>query len=473
MQAHRGTRRSAWRGTYVLVAGLAGLAGACASEAGADEPSARAEVRVELAEVRRVSTADTLELHGTTRASERATLAFAVGGRLRERTVDVGDRVRVGQVLARLDASGYANGVAAADATVRELRARREQLLRDEARVATLREGGVVGDAQLEEVRTGVVRIDESLDAATVAAREARRQRGEAVLRAPFDGVVRAVLADEGAVVGPGTPLLLLAGDGPTEIALDLPERAARWARVGAEVDVRLPTSDERHVGTLVAAADAAGPNGLFPARVALPEDVELASGRGVIVRLTSSDPVEELRVPVRAIVDPSGDRPFVWQVDADGVATRVEVRLGALRDRRGSAGSAADDRRGSAGSAADDRRGSAGSAADGRRGSAGSAADDRRGSAGSAADDRPQDADGIRDDVVRDERAAEVALLEPSPLAEGARVVVAGHRRILDGDRVDDPSEPSEPTAGASRARDVVEMTNERSVVRAAEVAR
>lgn len=414
MQAHRGTRRSAWTGTCVLVAGLAGLAGACTSAAGADEPSARVEVRVELAAVRRVSSADTIELHGTTRASERATLAFAVGGRLQERAVDVGDRVRAGQTLARLDASGYTNGVAAAEATVRELEARREQLVRDEARVVTLREGGVVGEAQLEEVRTGVVRVDESLDAARVAVREARRQRGEAVLRAPFDGVVRAVFADEGAVVGPGAPLLLIAGDGPTEITLDLPERVVRWARVGSAVDVRLPTSEERYAGTLVAAADAAGPNGLFPARVTLPDHVELASGRGVIVRLTSNDPVDELRVPVRAIVDPSGDRPFVWSVDSTGVATRVEVRIGALRD----------------------------------------------------------DAQGD----VRPDRAAraEVVLLEPSPLAEGARVVVAGHRRLLDGDRVDvSTREPSEADTHTNVERDAVEPTSSRSVVRAGEVAR
>jgi RND family efflux transporter MFP subunit len=377
MLAVRGTRREARWETCVLAAGIAALAGACASEAGAEPRSATSpEVRVELAEVRRVSTASSIELHGTTRASERATLGFAVGGRLRERTVDVGDRVRAGQLLARLDASGYANGVAAAEATVRELEARREQLARDEARVTTLREGGVVGDAQLEEVRTGVTRIDESLDAARVAVREARRQRGEAVLRAPFDGVVRAVFADEGTVVGPGAPLLLLAGDGPTEIALDLPERAAGWARVGSAVEVRLPTDDERHVGTLVAAADAAGPNGLFPARVTLPDDVDLASGRGVIVRLTSSDLVDELRVPVRAIVDPSGDRPFVWQVDANGLAERVEVRLGALRDDP----------------------------------------------------DSRDDGTGAR---------AEVALREPSPLSEGARVVVAGHRGVLEGDHV------------------------------------
>lgn len=424
MQAHRGTRREAWWGTCVLVVGITALGGACTSNAGADEPSTRVEVRVELAEARRVSTADTIELHGTTRASERATLAFAVGGRLRERVVDVGDRVRAGQVLARLDASGYANGVAAAEATVRELEARREQLVRDEARVATLREGGVVGEAQLEEVRTGVVRIDQSLDAATVAAREARRQRGESVLRAPFDGVVRAVFADEGTVVGPGAPLLLLAGDGATEIALDLPERAARWAHVGSTVDVRLPTSDERHLGTLVAAADAAGPNGLFPARVTLPDDVDLASGRGVIVRLTSNDPVDELRVPVRAIVDPSGDRPFVWRVDADGVATRVEVRLGALRD--GATNAASD-----------------------------------------ATEARRDDANPRGDGDAHERSEAEVALREPSALVEGARVVVAGHRSVLEGDRVD-VSRSGTP-GRASRESD----TNERTVDRTVEVAR
>jgi hypothetical protein len=138
-------------------------------------------------------------------------------------------------------------------------------------------------------------------------------------------------------------------------------------------------------------------------------------------VRLTSSERVDELRVPVRAIVDPSGDRPFVWQIDADGVARRVDVRLGALRDVAASATNEA---------LGDDA--------------------DRAGPRGDA----------------------EVTLLEPSPLAERARVIVAGHRSVLDGDHVDVADRPAAPASPDARTTDDVRRAAGASSS-AAEVAR
>ncbi|MCB9625655.1 MAG: HlyD family efflux transporter periplasmic adaptor subunit, partial [Sandaracinus sp.] len=134
-------------------------------------------------------------------------------------------------------------------------------------------------------------------------------------------------------VVAPGTPVFLLAGEGPTEVELEVPERVVAWARVGDRVDVELPSTGERFVGEVVALADAASPTGLFPARARLQTETPIASGRGTLVTWRGAEAATELRVPLAAVVDPSGDRPFVWRVDAEGRAERVEVRPLALRD--------------------------------------------------------------------------------------------------------------------------------------------
>ncbi|MCB9633108.1 MAG: efflux RND transporter periplasmic adaptor subunit [Sandaracinus sp.] len=325
LETTRPARSAAW---WVICA----LSIGCASAA-AEPPTPTHEVVVRVAEVRQARVRPSVFLHGRTRATDRATASFVVGGRLVERRVDVGDRVSAGQTLARLDARGYAHGVEAASASLAELEARRAQLARDETRLTTLREGGVVAAADLESVRTAVARVDESQRAARVALEEARRQRDESVLRAPFDGVVRAVLVDEGTVVAPGTPVFLLAGEGPTEVELEVPERVVAWARVGDRVDVELPSTGERFVGEVVALADAASPTGLFPARARLQTETPIASGRGTLVTWRGAEAATELRVPLAAVVDPSGDRPFVWRVDAEGRAERVEVRPLALRD--------------------------------------------------------------------------------------------------------------------------------------------
>jgi multidrug efflux pump subunit AcrA (membrane-fusion protein) len=63
----------------------------------------------------------TLEYAGEVRARHETRLAFRVGGKLVERLVDVGTRVRAGQPLARLDAADLALAAASAKAQVASL----------------------------------------------------------------------------------------------------------------------------------------------------------------------------------------------------------------------------------------------------------------------------------------------------------------------------------------------------------------
>ena len=135
-------------------------------------------------------------------------------------------------------------------------------------------------------------------------------------------------MIDEGTVVAPGTPVLALAGDG-AEVHVSCPERVALWLRPGGSAEVHLPTTDERRAGHVVAVSDAAGPTGLFAARIALNGSSQ--PGRSAIVHLAHESQGSELRVPLRAIVDPSGDQPYLWKVVDDAV-TRVPLRVLALR---------------------------------------------------------------------------------------------------------------------------------------------
>lgn len=299
--------------------------------AGPERPPREAQ-SIAFATLREAPAEETLLLHGVVQAGSQTMPAFTVGGRVLTRPVELGERVEAGAVLARLDASGYRNAARAAAAQVAELEARAEQLGRDERRVAALEGEGVLTEAELEATRSGLARLSASREAALAQLSESRRQTREAVLRAPFSGVVREIFVDPGQVVGPGTPVVALAGEGGLEIELGTPSEAIAW--IGdASVEVELVDRGERVQGTLREVSQAAGLRGLFATQVAIPAG-SARPGEGALVRFTRQG-APELRAPLGAVYDPSGDRPYVWLVqDEEGSprAHRVEVELGALR---------------------------------------------------------------------------------------------------------------------------------------------
>ena len=277
--------------------------------------------------------------HGVVQPRRRALLSFTDGGRLDARPAEIGDRVEPGQVLARLDGRGYRNALSAARANDRELALRSEQLARDRERSERLRREGVTTDSTLEQVSSGYDRVMAMRAAARANLAESQRRRGEAVLRAPFAGVVTDVLVEPGELVQPGQPILRLAGDGGHEVVLQVHAELARGLRPGTELalsavglEAEDPLARRPLRGTLRSVVtESAGLEGLFPVVVDVAPDEALRAGLGVEAQLFG-EPHAALRVPLAAILDPSGRRPFVWKV-VDGRAERAWLRLGRLSD--------------------------------------------------------------------------------------------------------------------------------------------
>ncbi|MEM1031969.1 MAG: efflux RND transporter periplasmic adaptor subunit [Myxococcota bacterium] len=272
-------------------------------------------------------------MHGTLVARDRSTLSFVVGGRLLRRDVDVGDRVTKGQVLARIDPQAYRNAELAAAADLARVDAQSQQLARDERRATELEAEGFAPTSQREQVQTAQSTLAAQRRAALAQLQETRRQHTETVLRAPFDGVVRAVFGQAGEVLGPGAPVLAVADDDGLEAQVDAPERALRWLTVGGRAHVEVPGLGARRGGTVDAVARAAGPSGLYRLRIALdpastPAAEKLAPGLGVLARV-EGPAQDEVRVPLAAVVDPSGDDAAVWIVRDDMAQPRPVTVLG------------------------------------------------------------------------------------------------------------------------------------------------
>lgn len=158
------------------------------------------------------------------RARVETDLGFRTAGKVVDRVVEVGQAVKAGQVLARLDPADYQLAVNGAADQVQAASVDAQQAASDEARLRRLLADGSVGAADHERQKARA-------DAAAARLAQARRQldlarnrEGYTTLVAPYAGVVTALRFERGQVVAEGQPVLSLARDGEREIVADIPE---------------------------------------------------------------------------------------------------------------------------------------------------------------------------------------------------------------------------------------------------------
>ncbi|MEM8931650.1 MAG: efflux RND transporter periplasmic adaptor subunit [Acidobacteriota bacterium] len=326
------------RTILITVITLGGAIYLSASQSATPDDVDRPLKRVRVATVDQATEQRELSFSGVTRAVDRARLSFALGGRILERPVEVGDRVRRGEALARLESFEAQNTVAAARGQLAELAARRAQAERDLARAEALRASKAATIEEVEHVRAGLDAVEAAEASATARLREAERLLGETVLDAPFDGTVTAVHFEPGELATPGRPVVTLSGDGDLEVEIEVPESIVSRVAAGSTVTVRIPTLGETGDAidaTVDSVSRAAGGAGrLFPVTVRLSAASGVVVGATAEVRLALAQDAA-LSVPVEAVIDPGGRQPAVFAIADDGRVTKVRVEIGALLGQR------------------------------------------------------------------------------------------------------------------------------------------
>ncbi|MGQ0503806.1 MAG: efflux RND transporter periplasmic adaptor subunit [Myxococcaceae bacterium] len=138
-----------------------------------------------------------------------------VHGFVTQLLVDRGHSVKVGQVLAKLDCTGYADDRAKQREALRQLEARHEFARQTLERLRPMAEQKYLGAQDLAKAQTEATQADAALGQAAATLRAAETRVKDCVLTAPFDGDITARHVDVGARVGPGVPLFTLV-DGRT-----------------------------------------------------------------------------------------------------------------------------------------------------------------------------------------------------------------------------------------------------------------
>jgi HlyD family secretion protein len=329
--------------------------------------SAVTPIAVHTQTIRPVSIADILELPGILKPVKIATVSTRVSGRVTMLSVEEGDRVRRGQILAKVDVNDLSAQVNQANAGVQQAQANlrvaqasllQQQAQRQEAqaalnlaklnqsRMAELFKEGAVAQAQLDQTTASLALAEAKFAQVNASIRQAQASitQSEAAINssksglntaaasasygtivAPFDGVVVEKLASEGETTNMfGTPLLKLERTDLLRLEVPVPEGELNHFSLNQSVQVRIDSLGRRVAGRIqqiVPAADSASHS--FIVKIPLAnQDGKLMSG--MFARLELSRGSQQVfRVPASSLVQ-RGQLQGIYVVGAD---KRAELR--------------------------------------------------------------------------------------------------------------------------------------------------
>ncbi len=312
----------------VLAAALAAtpwLASACTSPSTASAAPTPTVALVRSATVMRGALPLPLRVAGTVHPKDERALSFKVGGIISRVRVNVGDRVKRGQVLAELDATELFAGV-------RQAREGLTKAERDRDRARALAAEDAVPRTVADDAETAV-----QMAHADVQSAEFNLRRG--VLTAPADGWVDERMAEPGEVAAPGRPVLQVSGRGRGFVVrASLPDREVLGLRPGQPAIIAIDARPGRQVKGAVSeiARSAYRDTGTYHVEVLL--DGSENSGE-LVGGLTAKVEIERqveiaAAVPLAAVVEADGAKGAVFVID-EGRARRVPVRIAFLDGER------------------------------------------------------------------------------------------------------------------------------------------
>lgn len=307
---------------FCFAAALVALAGC--SKSPSSPPVADAPI-VRTARIAAATDVPGLEATGSVALRRELALGFTTAGQIATITVNEGDRVAKGQLLAALNADQVASALVAAQAEQRRAAAEYQ-------RSVALREQGWITELRLENARA-------ALDAARANVRARDFASQTARIYAPSDGVVLARMAEPMEVVAAGTPIIALGAEsGGYVLRVPLSDRDSAQITQGARAQVKLDALDQVLEGQVIeigGRSDRA--TGAFTVEISLPNRPGLRSGligRVKIETAPSARASAQVLVPPGALYQARAGEGFVFVIDEKNVARLRKLQLGETDDR-------------------------------------------------------------------------------------------------------------------------------------------
>ena len=314
---------NAWIPPFLIICAVATLS-ACTRKEPAPEPIRAVRTMT----VSSASTGGTHEYAAEVKARTEVRLSFRVAGKITGRAVEVGQRVRPGQLMAQLDPVDLKLGQDSANAALRAAQASHELAQAEFKRYKDLRDQGFISAVELERRETTLLAQRAQWDQARAQANVQGNLASYAQLLAPTAGLVTGVDAEAGSVVATGASVVRLALDGPRDAVFSIPEDAVLGMRAlqgkpgslrarawGASAETPLTV---REVG---AAADPTTRTFLVKADMGS-STLQLGQTVTVLIDLPRRDAAA--RLPLAAVMQQQG-QTAVWVLDKASMTVKVQ----------------------------------------------------------------------------------------------------------------------------------------------------
>ena len=267
---------------------------------------------------------------GDVQARQQTALAFRVGGQIVERYVDVGDQVKVGQVLAKLDVQDAQLQLNAANAQLENAQSAAKNAEDELKRFKQLLPINAVSRSQYDAVDNQYKAALSNLKQAQSNYDVSRNQTGYNQLVANKNGVITARNIEVGQVIAAGQAAYQVAIAGDRDVVIGVPEQAIAEIKVGQTAWITLWSKPEDKFAAYVREiSPAADQSRTFSVKVALREGnaaIQLGQSARVFFNQLQQN---VLSVPLSS-VSANGQQAYVWVVKSDQSIHKVPVSLGA-----------------------------------------------------------------------------------------------------------------------------------------------
>ncbi|MBB4007281.1 efflux RND transporter periplasmic adaptor subunit [Allorhizobium taibaishanense] len=266
-----------------------------------------------------------VEISGSVKARVQSDLSFRTAGRVIERRVDIGDRVKAGDVLAKLDDTEQRADVTVSRAGLASAEATMRQKTLAFERYKTLIQSNTVAQSTFDQAREDLANAQGSLQTAQANLATSLDALTYTELKADADGIITSRSIEVGQVVSAAQAAVTLAHDGPRDAVFDMFEAFFLEGAPSDAVEVA-PIIDRAHPKTgkireVSPAIDTGA--GTIRIKVGLPADTDWALNTSVTGRFHSQQQ-QGITLPWSAMTSDSG-KPAVWAVDP--ASSKVSLR--------------------------------------------------------------------------------------------------------------------------------------------------
>ena len=282
---------------------------------------------------------------GRARATQEVELSFRVTGPLIARPINVGDEIKKGQILARIDPRDFENNQRIIQGQLAKANAALKRAAADFDRVSRIikQDPGAVSEAMVDRAREDVDRSKAEIRSLTAGLEEANDQLNYTYLKAPFDGTVVAIYVENFEYVKAKQPIARIIDDSQIEMIVNVPESLIIYADDVKKIRIRFDPFPNREFDGQIKeiGREASQKTRTYPVTVIMdqPEDIRILPGMagqasGEMQRSEESRQ-QRIDVPIGAVFTPDTEKQnYVWVInDQTKTVSRRAVTPGELTE--------------------------------------------------------------------------------------------------------------------------------------------